>query len=307
MKRIMLTRLSALVVFVSLIGGFAACDSDDGTAVKPGAPASISEGSREELTSREPGRLRVATTTSLDNTGLWEVLEPVFEEESGADLDIVAVGTGIALKYGRNGDVDVITVHSKDRELEYVEQGHGKERVPFAYNYFLIVGPEDDPAGIKGMSPEYAFKTLFESESGTFVSRGDDSGTHGKEKTIWANAGFVYEDVRNAGSWYLEAGSGMGSTLVMADEKRGYTLSDTGTYLSYKGDLDLVPIVDEGAALLNVYSVIVGTKTDNAQVSQELVDFLVSDKVQRIIGEFGFDEYGAALFTPCAGHTAPCD
>ncbi|MFC2027207.1 substrate-binding domain-containing protein [Chloroflexota bacterium] len=307
MKQILLTTLLALAITITLIGGLAACDSDDETTAEPDTPATTSETTGEELTPDESGRLKVATTTSLDNTGLWETLEPMFEEANNVDLDIVAVGTGIALEYGRNGDADVITVHSKAREIEYVEQGHGMERVPFAYNYFLIVGPEDDPAGIKGMSPEDVFKTLFESETGTFVSRGDDSGTHGKEKTIWANAGYDYEDVRTAGSWYLEAGSGMGATLVIADEKRGYTLSDTGTYLSYKGDLDLVPIVDEGATLLNVYSVIVGTDTEMSQKAQALVDFLTSDEVQEIMGDFGFDEYGMALFTPCAGPIAPCD
>ncbi len=300
MKNSLITTILILVVMLLLGSAAIACDSN-GTE----SPATTSTG--VEPTIGESGRLKVATTTSLDNTGLWETLEPMFEEENDVDLDIVAVGTGIALEYGRNGDVDVITVHSKSREIEYVEQGHGVERVPFAYNYFLIVGPKDDPAGIEGMSPEDAFKTLFESEAGTFISRGDDSGTHGKEKTIWTNAGYTYEDVQNAGSWYLEAGSGMGATLVMADEKRGYTLSDTGTYLSYKGDLDLVPIVDEGDTLLNVYSAIVGTQTEKPQTANNLIDFLTSDEVQKIMGNFGVDEYGMALFTPCAGPIAPCD
>ncbi|MBT4512593.1 MAG: solute-binding protein [Chloroflexi bacterium] len=318
MKRKLLTTLLALTMIISMIGMVSACDSDDETASEPTVPATEAEPTESEEptaaeepsgdeTSEESGRLKVATTTSLDNTGLWETLEPMFEEENDVDLDIVAVGTGIALEYGRNGDVDVITVHSKAREIEYVEQVYGVERVPFAYNYFLIVGPEDDPAGIKGMSPEDAFTTLFESGEGTFISRGDDSGTHGKEKTIWANAGFEYEEVQSAGSWYLEAGSGMGATLVMADEKQGYTITDTGTYLAYKGDLALVPIVDEGDTLLNVYSVIVGTNTEMPQMAQNLVDFLVSDKVQKIMGDFGFAEYGMALFTPCAGPIAPCD
>ncbi len=305
MKQTLLTILLILLLSIGSIGVFTACDSDDETAAEPTAPAT--EEPAMEETSGESGRLKVATTTSLDNTGLWETLEPMFEEENDVDLDIVAVGTGIALEYGMNGDVDVITVHSKSREEAYVADGYGVERVPFAYNYFLIVGPENDPAGIKGMSPEDAFNTLFESEVGTFVSRGDDSGTHGKEKTIWTNAGYEYEEVQDAGSWYLEAGSGMGATLVMADEKQGYTITDTGTYLAYKGDLDLVPIVDEGATLLNVYSVIVGTNTGMPQMAQALVDFLTSDEVQQILGDYGVAEYGMPLFTPCAGPVAPCD
>ncbi|MFO8009332.1 MAG: substrate-binding domain-containing protein [Dehalococcoidia bacterium] len=292
MKRYPITILLVLILAVSTVGICVSCDSDDnGTATRE----------------QETGRLKVATTTSLDNTGLWEDLEPVFEERYDVELDIVAVGTGIALEYGRNGDVDVITVHSKDREIEYVERGYGVERVPFAYNYFLILGPENDPAGIMGMSPEEAFEVLYESGNGTFVSRGDDSGTHGKEKAIWASAGYDYEDVRGAGDWYLEAGSGMGATLVMADEKRGYTLSDRGTYLAYKGGLNLVPIVDEGDILLNVYSIIAGTNTDMPVTAQKLVDFLGSEEIQQIIGNFGVEEYGTALFTPCAGPVPPCD
>ncbi len=304
-----------IMAILLIVPGFTtACDSDDETETGPTAAESteapdpnLGEDPTIEETPDESGRLKVATTTSLDNTGLWETLEPMFEEENDVDLDIVAVGTGIALEYGRNGDVDVITVHSKAREIEYVEEGYGVERVPFAYNYFLIVGPEDDPAGIKGMSPEAAFNSLFESETGTFISRGDDSGTHGKEKTIWTNAGYAYEDIQSEGSWYLEAGSGMGATLVMANEKQGYTITDTGTYLAYKGELDLVPIVDEGATLLNVYSVIVGTNTEMPNTSDKLVEFLTSDEVQQIMGSFGVAEYGMPLFTPCAGPIVPCD
>lgn len=251
-------------------------------------------------------RLRVATTTSLYDTGLWGYLEPVFEEKYDVELDVLSAGTGIALEYGRRGDVDVITVHSKSRELAYVEEGYGVERVPFAYNYFLIVGPESDPASIKGMSPEDAFKKLFDSGSGTFVSRGDDSGTHSKEKAIWASAGYEYTDVQNAGDWYVEGGKGMGPTLLMASEMQGYTLTDMGTFLSYKGDVDLVPIVDKGSILLNVYSVIAGNPENNskinAEMAQNLVDFITSDEIQQLIGDYGVEVYGMQLFTPCAGN-----
>lgn len=251
-------------------------------------------------------RVQVATTTSLYDTGLWGYLEPMFEEEYDVELDILYAGTGIALEYGRRGDVDVITVHSKSRELTYVEEGYGIERVPFAYNYYLIVGPESDPAGIKGMLPEDAFKQLFETGSGTFVSRGDDSGTHSKEKSIWSNAGYEYADVQNAGDWYVEGGKGMGPTLLMASEMQGYTLTDMGTFLSYKADLDLVPIVDQGSILLNVYSVIAGNPDEtsgiNAEMAQNMVNFLISDEIQELIGNYGVEEYGMQLFTPCAGN-----
>lgn len=250
-------------------------------------------------------RLKVATTTSLYDTGLWGYLEPMFEEEYGVELDVMYAGTGKAMELGERGDVDVITVHAKASEEEFIAEGYGVERVPFAYNYFLIVGPESDPAGIKGMSPEDAFQKLMDTGSGTFVSRGDDSGTHKKEKTIWAGAGYDYEEVRNAGTWYVEAGIGMGQALMMASEKQGYTLSDMGTYLSYKGKLELVPIVEAGDVLLNVYSAIAvnpaNVPVKSIEMANNLIDFLTSPEIQELIGNYGVEEYGMQLFTPCAG------
>lgn len=247
-------------------------------------------------------RLRVATTTSLYDTGLWGYLEPMFEERYGVELDVLYAGTGIALKYGENGDVDVITVHSKSREESFVADGFGVERVPFAYNYFLIVGPADDPAGIKGMTPEDAFKKLMDTGSGKFVSRGDDSGTHSKEKVIWQAAGYAdYDAVKNAGAWYIEAGSGMGPTLLKAGELQAYTLSDMGTFLAYQGKLDLVPVVDKGSILLNVYSAIACTKARSPEMASNLVNFLVSPEIQELIGKYGTAQYEMQLFTPCAG------
>lgn len=244
----------------------------------------------------------IATTTSLYDTGLWDYLEPIFEDEYDADLQVLYAGTGIALEYGMNGDVDAIAVHSKSREEAFIADGYGVERVPFAYNYFLIIGPESDPAGIKDMTPEDAFKKLMETGSGKFVSRGDDSGTHSKEKTMWSVAGYAdYDAVKSADSWYIEAGSGMGPTLVKANELQAYTLSDIGTFLAYKGNLDLVPIIDEGSILLNVYSVIACTKAKDPEMAENLVNFLASANIQDLIGDFGKAEYGESLFTPCAG------
>ena len=250
-------------------------------------------------------RLQVATTTSLYDTGLWGYLEPMFEEKYNVELDVLYAGTGIALEYGRRGDVDVITVHAKAREQQFIDEGYGVERVPFAYNYFLIVGPSDDPAGIKGMTPEDVFKKLSDSADASFVSRGDDSGTHGKEKAIWASAGYDYEEIREAGEWYIEAGRGMGPTLLMASEKQAYTLADMGTFLSYKGKVELVPIVDEGSALLNVYSAIAVNPDKNPKTSYEMADnlinFLTLPEIQKLIGNYGVDQYGMSLFVPCAG------
>ena len=249
--------------------------------------------------------LKMATTTSLYDTGLWGYLEPKFEKKYNVALDILSLGSGAAFEYAKRGDVDVLTIHDKANEEKFIAEGYGVERVPFAYNYFLIVGPASDPAGIKGMNPEDAFKKLFETKSGTFVSRGDNSGTHSKEKAIWNAAGFDYEVVRKAGAWYIEGGKGMGPTLQMASEKQAYTLTDMGTYLSYKSKLNLVPIVDKGSILLNVYSVIAvnpqkvkGVKID---LANSLIGFLTSPEIQKLIGNYGVEEYGLQLFIPCAG------
>lgn len=251
-------------------------------------------------------RLKVATTTSLYDTGLWGHLEPIFEQEYDVEVDILSAGTGIALEYGRRGDVDVITIHSKAREQQFIAEGYGIERVPFAHNYFLIIGPENDPAGIQVLSPEDAFNKLYDTGSESFISRGDGSGTHDKEKTIWQQAGLDYEAVRTAGQWYIEAGHGMGPALLMASEKQAYTLTDMGTFLSYQSRLDLVPIVDEGSILLNVYSAIAINPEKhpetNVEMAQELVNFLTSPEIQELIGKYGVEEYGRQLFTPCAGN-----
>ncbi len=251
-------------------------------------------------------RLRVATTTSLYDTGLWSYLEPMFEQKYNVELDVLYAGTGIALEYGRRGDVDVVTIHDKPNEEKFIAEGYGVKRVPFAYNYFLIVGPASDPAGLKGLSPEAAFKKLMTEGKGTFISRGDNSGTHSGEKAIWKAAGFDYEtQVRKAGAWYIEAGKGMGPTLQMANEKNAYTFSDMGTFVAYKTKLNLVPIVDKGTILLNVYSVIAVNPqkipTVKADMANNMISFLTSPEIQKLIGEYGVKEYGLQLFTPCAG------
>ncbi len=289
MKKLILLCLSIIVVS-SLLLSTSSC-------------AVTTSASKEPLSPQQ--RLRVATTTSLYDTGIWGYLEPMFEKKYGVEVDVLPAGTGIALNYGRRGDVDVITVHSKAREEAFVSEGYGIERVPLAYNYFLIVGPPDDPTGLKGLTPEGAFKKLFEIGSTSFISRGDDSGTHSKEKAIWKAAGYDYEAVKEAGQWYVEAGQGMGPTLLMASDKQGYTLTDMGTFLSYKGQTSLVPLVEKGGILLNVYSVIACNPERNpkvkAKMAHNMVDFLTSPETQEHIGKYGIKEYGTQLFTPCAG------
>jgi len=261
-----------------------------------------------------PAGLRVATTTSLYDTELWDALEPIFEQGYGVDLQITAKGTDMALELGQRGDVDVVTVHDPLQEAAFIAsgyaveaEGYGAERVPWAYNYFIIIGPEADPAGIRGLTPEEAFQRIQqmgEDDQGMvkFVSRGDDSGTHGKEKAVWESAGYNYTaDIQGTGAtagWYIEAGSGMGATLNIANEKIAYTLTDKGTLLVYQGDLDLVSLADTGDILLNVYSVIICKNGSNPEMARNLVDFLRTPKIQALIAGFGVPEYGGPLFYP---------
>ncbi|MFC1846296.1 substrate-binding domain-containing protein, partial [Chloroflexota bacterium] len=183
-------------------------------------------------------RFKIATTTSLYDTGLWYHLEPIFEEKANVEMDIVYAGTGIALQYGMRGDVDAIIVHDKAREDKFIDEGYGLNRRNFGYNFFLIAGPSSDPAGIKDSTAAEAFTKMYDAgikdpDAVKFVSRGDDSGTHAKEKLIWKQAGFDYEEVRNSGKWYVEAGKGMGPTLLMANELQSYVMADISTFLAY--------------------------------------------------------------------------
>lgn len=262
-------------------------------------------GTTSDQTPGEKQQLRIATTTSLYDTKLLDHLTPIFEEKYNAELIIVSGGTGKAIEYGQRGDVDVLMVHDRAREDAFLADGYGTNRRVFAYNYFIIIGPESDPAGIKGMDPEQAFTTIREKgmagENVVFVSRGDASGTHSKEQAIWKAAGFNYStDIQGSGSWYQEAGTGMGATIAMANEKQAYALSDIGTFLAYKGDVDLVALVDEGDALLNVYCAMQINPEKypdtNIALAKEWTNFLISDEIQQEIASFGVEEYGQPLF-----------
>lgn len=258
-------------------------------------------GSRDKLT--------LATTTSLYDTGLLGHLKPMFEKKYNVDLHIISAGTGKAIRFAKAGDVDLLLVHCRAREDKFVADGYGVNRRCIAYNNFLIVGPPGDPATVKGMSPEDAVRTIkkkgIEDLKIRFVSRGDDSGTHAREQSIWRSAGYDYEAVRAAGPWYIESGRGMGATLMMTNEKSAYTVVDIGTFLAFKGDIDLVPIVEEGDILLNPYGVIAVNPERhlhvNFKMANNFINFLMSDDVQKAIGEFGLKEYGRPLFFPIVG------
>ena len=256
------------------------------------------------------GRLRLATTTSLYDTGLWDILESRFEDMYNVELDILTGGTGKALEFGRLGEVDALAIHDRVREEAFIAEGYGVERRPIAYNYFLLVGPDSDPAGIRDLAPEEALAGVMrkgQADPGKvwFVSRGDESGTHAREKLLWQKTGHDYDRVRDSGRWYLESGAGMGAVLLLADEKEAYTLTDAGTFLAFDKDLDLSALVEEGDSLLNVYSVIAVSRERfpdvNQDMAERLIEFLASEEAQDLIEGHGVSEYGRPLFTPTRG------
>ncbi len=272
-------------------------DAQDSTAVAADSTAPVGD-----LDHREPvQRLLLATTTSLYDTGLWAVMEPMFEDRYGVELDILYAGTGKALEWGMRGDVDVVVVHDRAREEQFIADGYGLSRTPFAYNFFVVVGPPEDPEGIAGSTPEAALNTLYTNASTPFISRGDESGTHAKEQRLWAAAGLDYETVRTSGEWYVEAAAGMGPTLNMANEMRAYTLSDIGTFLAYQGDVDLEIIIEQSEVTKNVYAVIPLATARDSAMAANMVTFLTSPEIQEIINGYCVEDYGRNLFYAGAG------
>ncbi len=243
-------------------------------------------------------KLILATTTSTDDSGLLDFILPDFEEQYGVRVDVVAVGTGQALTLGEDGNADVLLVHARAREDAFMEAGHGVRREDVMYNDFVIVGPAADPAGIKGMTnASEAFAQIASTES-TFISRGDDSGTHTKEKAVWSAAG-----IEPSGDWYVSAGQGMGAVITMANEQQAYTLSDRATYLarSLEG-LDLAIVVEGDPILFNPYGVMAVNPDKGEHIQVELanqfIDWLVSVETQEKIATYGMEQFGAPLFTP---------
>jgi len=240
----------------------------------------------------------LATTTSTQDSGLLDELIPRFERASGRTVQPVAVGSGQALEMGSQGAADVLLVHSPDAEQELVDSGAVSRRRPVMLNDFVLVGPPSDPAGVKGMQIGAAMEKIAK-EKAPFISRGDDSGTHTFELKLWEEAGIEPE-----GSWYQESGQGMGATLTIASEKDAYTISDRGTYLSNEQSPALDILVEGDDELLNPYHVLeVDPSTGdrvNAEGGTEFADWIVSDEIQQVIGEFGTAEYGQPLFVPDA-------
>ena len=255
----------------------------------------------EEQQPAEPqGTIILATTTSTQDSGLLDYLLPEFTNDTGWEVNTIAVGAGKALQMGVDGEADVLLVHARASEDEFMANGDGTLRYDVMYNDFILVGPAADPAGVKECNNVIAdsLAAIANSQS-EFISRGDDSGTHKKELAIWKAAG-----IEPVGDWYISAGAGMGDVLKMADEKQAYTITDRATYLAMQDSLELEIVCEKDTDMLNPYGVITVNPEKNDQINAEgakaFADWLVSERGQELIGQFGVEEYGMPLFTPDA-------
>lgn len=243
-------------------------------------------------------RVRLATTTSTENSGLLAYLLPEFEEKEGIEVQVIAVGTGQALALGRRGDADLVLVHARTREDEFVAEGHGTERHDVMWNDFVIAGPSTDPADLAGTKDAVRALEKIRAAQAPFVSRGDDSGTHTRERLLWG--GTKGGEAPTGEEYYLEAGQGMGACLIMADERRAYILTDRGTLLAFQDRLELSVLVEGDEALRNPYGVIAVNSErhpdGNAAGAMKLIEFLTSPATQNRIGEFRVG--GEPLFYP---------
>ncbi len=240
--------------------------------------------------------LILASTTSTQDSGLFDVLIPAFEEAYPEyKVNVIAKGTGEALELGQNKDADVLLVHAKAKEETFVADGYGTERKDVMYNDFIIVGPASDPAGIKGTATAAEALAKLSAAGASFVSRGDESGTHTAEKALWTKAA-----ITPAGAWYISAGKGMGDCLTMASEMGGYTLTDRATYYNMRDSLGLEILVEGDTAMFNQYGVIPVTDATNMEGAQAFADWITSEEGQAVIAEYGVEEFGEPLFFPNA-------
>ena len=262
----------------------------------------------------EKEQLIVSTTTSLYETGVLDVLKIRFEANNPEyNVSFISQGTGLAIETAKNGNADMILVHAPSSERAFIESGDGVNRKIFAYNFFIIVGPASDPAGIAGMNPLDALMTIAEkgvTGEAEWVSRGDNSGTHSKEKSLWKATGLNLDELKAetiegaSDPWYIEAGTGMTATLQLANQKDAYTLTDVATYLKNfaNGNIELVKVVDSGKDTLNVYSAIICNPDKNPRGmydgSMLFLHFLVSDEVQTMLETYGQEDFGSTLFNP---------
>ncbi len=246
-----------------------------------------------------PKAVILSTTTSTQDSGLLDVLVPLFEKQSGYSVKTVSVGTGQALALAAKGDADVALVHAPELEKQYVAQGKLLNRRLVMYNDFIIVGPKDDPAGIRSAGKSAEALKRIAARGAAFVSRGDNSGTHVLEKNLWKKAG-----VEPRAPWYMESGQGMGATLGIANEKNAYTLSDRATYLAFAKRVALAVLLEGDSALFNIYSVMEANPANGPRINtaggKAFADFLVAPETQEVIKHFGMEKFGRSLFVPAA-------
>jgi tungstate transport system substrate-binding protein len=276
----------AIVLCFSL----AACDSNE---VLPDPDTDLPE----EQGPENPV-IRLSTTTSVNDSGLLPYLQAEFEADTGYTLEITSAGTGAAIEKGRTGDADLLLVHAKASEEEFIAEGYGVERIPFMYNYFVIVGPAEDPAVVAEAGEASAAFAAIAAGSHPFISRGDDSGTHKAELKIWETAELAPD--AQTDSWYISAGAGMGAVLTMAAEELAYTLTDKATYLSHEQKDDLALLLEESEEMKNTYSVI-AVSTDkwadaNIAGAEAFIEWIQSEKASQLINDFGVEEFGQQLF-----------
>ena len=292
-----LLKAATMLAAVVLVAG--ACSSGSASP-QASAPAPSAAAASPSAGPAGSTNLILATTTSLQDSGLLDVLVPAFEKASGYTVKTVAVGTGQALTMGQQGNADVLFVHAPTQEQAFMDAGWGVDRRLVAHNYFWIVGPASDPAGISGMTSAVDAFTKIAASGATFVSRGDNSGTNTKELALWKSAGITPK-----GSWYLQSGQGMGATLQIASEKTAYTLTDTATFLSSQANLALEALVKSDSSLINIYSVIAVNPAKwpkvNAAGAKAFEDYVTGSAGQQIIAAFGIDTFGIALFHADAG------
>lgn len=239
--------------------------------------------------------IRIATTTSVDNSGLLDFILPQFKKQYGLGIQVIAVGTGMAIRLGKDGDVDLILIHNREAGDKFVKEAYGRDRKEIMYNDFLIVGPEEDPGQIKSLKdPVFAFGKIYR-EKLPFVSRGDDSGTQAKEASLWKES-----NLRPGGKWYFESGQGMGATLKIAEEKKAYTLIDRATFLAFKNKSNLVPLLEGDKRLFNLYEVIAVNPKIHPQAKYkkalQFINWLISPEGQKLIGRY--KKEGESLFHP---------
>jgi tungstate transport system substrate-binding protein len=301
------TLFALLIIFVLALSACAPAATPQPTAVPPTVAPTEVPPTQAPTNTPEPTvpanpNLILATTTSTQDSGLLDVLVPLFQEQTGFTVQTVAVGSGQAMQMGTDCNADVLLVHSPAAEKTFMDEGSGKERELVMHNDFIIVGPAADPAGIKGMSAADSFKAIAAAEA-PFVARADKSGTSTKELGIWKSA--EIDPATTKPAWYLETGQGMGASLTIASEKGAYTLTDRATYLANKGNLQLDILAEGEKALLNIYHVITVNPEkcikNNYDGAVAFKDFMVSPATQEVIGQFGTEKFGQPLFTPDAG------